>query len=331
MMKSLFGGCFILLLLLAHNVESRRHDDDRRRGHDDDDSSYTLFVFGDAAADNGNFPNAGLNQGSRSWYYPYGISDKDNDNLPSGRFSDNMVQSDFLGKILGYDESPPPYAAYKPGRRSNRIDPSGMNFANSSAGVWWVEPRIRDQVVQFRSLIADGAITKRDLEDSVALVAFSGRDYSRISDADTDSSLQDLGVSKVLVNTVPPLGCTPWTTSRFSSYDYCDQRTNRISDVHNKYLTDKLGNKDGVLLLDVNTIVTSLLQSSQFQDHKSRPCCETKDQDGYCGQYAGQTPQFTVCRDPGQYLYWDFLHPTHAGWKAIMQRLQSAIRDFLDI
>ncbi|GJN01626.1 hypothetical protein PR202_ga18905 [Eleusine coracana subsp. coracana] len=265
MMKSLFGGCFILLLLLdvAHNVESRRHDDDDAGGAMTMTTRRTRSSCSVTRPDNGNFPNAGLNQGSPSWYYPYGISDKDNDNLPSGRFSDNMVQSDFLG--------------------------TQDSWIRSSTST------VTDEMVRIVN------------------------------------QLQDLGVSKVLVNTVPPLGCTPWTTSRFSSYDYCDQRTNSISDVHNKYLTDKLGNKDGVLLLDVNTIVTSLLQSSQFQDHKSRPCCETKDQDGYCGQYAGQTPQFTVCRDPGQYLYWDFLHPTHAGWKAIMQRLQSAIRDFLDI
>ncbi|TVU15737.1 hypothetical protein EJB05_39275, partial [Eragrostis curvula] len=350
MMKPLFAGCFILLLLLdvTHHVESRNHDD-RRRGRDDDESVYKLFVFGDAAADNGNYPNPGLNQGSRAWYYPYGMSDVDNDNLPSGRFSNNMVQPDFLGMVLGYDESPPPYADYKPGRRSNRIDPSGMNFANASACAWYGEPKIREQVDQFRSLITDGAITKRDLKDSVALIAFNGLDYGLITDAATDfdirsfasivtdemvrivAQLQDLGVSKVLVNTVPPLGCTPWTTSRFTDYHHCDQRANSYSDAHNRYLADKLGNKDDVMLLDVNRIMNNLLQSSKFQELKSKPCCEAKDLNGYCGQYTADHQQFTVCPDPDQYLYWDFIHPTHAGWKAIMQKLQSPIEDFLGI
>lgn len=76
---------------VAH-VESRRHDDDSSP-----DRLYKLFIFGDSIADNGNVPNPGLNQGSRAWYYPYGMSDDDHDNSPTGRFSNNMVQSDFLG------------------------------------------------------------------------------------------------------------------------------------------------------------------------------------------------------------------------------------------
>ncbi|GJN30051.1 hypothetical protein PR202_gb18326 [Eleusine coracana subsp. coracana] len=331
-------------------------DDDRdhhRRGRDDDDDDETLpklFVFGDAAADNGNFPDPGLSQDSRAWHYPYGMSDDDNDNHPSGRFSNNMVQSDFLGKILGYKESPPAYSDYKPGkgRRINRIDPSGMNFANASAAVWYEVPKMSEQVEQLKNLIEDGAITKQDLDDSVALIAFSGRDYDRFTSTDKIRSfaflvtnemvrivnqLQDLGVSKILVNTLPPLGCTP-SRSSGSDYKHCDQNRNGISDAHNSGLADKLGKKEGVMLLDVNTAVTNLLQSSSFRGMGSSPCCETKDRNaGYCGQYSadGRRPQFTVCRRPDDYFYWDNVHPTHAGWKAVMQKLQRPIMDFLDI
>lgn len=70
--------------------------------------------------------------------------------------------------------------------------------------------------------------------------------------------LQELGVPKVLVNSVPPLGCTPWM-SRFTNYDHCDKRGNMISDAHNTALLDKLGKEKNVMLLDVNTMFTELV------------------------------------------------------------------------
>ncbi|XP_062191214.1 GDSL esterase/lipase At5g03600-like [Phragmites australis] len=357
-MKILFAGCFLVLLLnVAHvecrvaPVESRRHDDDSSP-----DRLYKLFIFGDSIADDGNVPNPGLNRGSRAWYYPYGMSDDDHDNSPTGRFSNNMVQSDFLAKILGHDESPPPYAAHKArrGKKSNRINSSGMNFANASSGAVYLVPTLGAQIDQFSSLVSDGVITERDLDESVALVAYSGRYYGRISNSASDDyiarfaedvteeiagivkQLQELGVPKVLVNSVPPLGCTPWM-SRFTNYDHCDKRGNMISDAHNTALLDKLGKEKNVMLLDVNTMFTELVSpkpgstlSKQFK-YMYQPCCESIDASGYCGQYDGNRPLFRLCRNPDEYFYWDYIHPTHAGWKAVMQLLQGPIMAFLGI
>ncbi|TVU27355.1 hypothetical protein EJB05_29960 [Eragrostis curvula] len=351
MTKPLVAGCLILVLLLnVGDVECRHRRDE------DEDPVYKLFVFGDGAADNGNYPNAGLNQGSRAWYAPYGMSDDDNGNRPSGRLSDCLVQSDYLARILGYHESPPPYAAYRPRRRNNRTDQAGMNFANASAGVWYVGPKVSEQVDQFRSLINDGAITKQDLDNSVALIAVTGRDYSEIVDSASDgyvasfadvvtkevarmvAQLQEVGVGKVVVNSLPPLGCTPWTASRFSDYDHCDARANSYSDAHNRALADKLRDMDDVMLLDVNMAFTELLKpgsgmSGSFKfSHGSRPCCEGKDKDSYCGQYDdGRRPRFDVCSNPDEYFFWDFIHPTDAGWAAVMQLFQRPIMRFLDI
>lgn len=54
------------------------------------------------------------------------------------------------------------------------------------------------------------------------------------------SQLQDLGVTKVLVNTVPPFGCSPWL-ARLSDYSSCDGDGNANSDKHNAALRDRLG------------------------------------------------------------------------------------------
>ena len=94
----------------APGAESRRcHCDDdgdgggRGRGGVDDSSDqspYKLFVFGDSFADAGNLPKGDLKWETRGWYEPSGMSDDDHDNKPTGRCSDGLVQSDFLGTRL---------------------------------------------------------------------------------------------------------------------------------------------------------------------------------------------------------------------------------------
>jgi hypothetical protein len=67
-----------------------------------------MFVFGDSFADNGNIPKdtQQLSLISRQWYDPYGASyGKDNgtaagNSNATGRFSNYLVQSDFIGTYL---------------------------------------------------------------------------------------------------------------------------------------------------------------------------------------------------------------------------------------
>jgi phospholipase/lecithinase/hemolysin len=68
--------------------------------------------------------------------------------------------------------------------------------------------------------------------------------------------LQDLGVDSVLVNLLPPLGCDPWNT-RQNNYTKCAKDS--LTGVHNKHLTDKLGDDDSVLLLDLDTVFKSII------------------------------------------------------------------------
>ncbi|GJN11300.1 hypothetical protein PR202_ga29480 [Eleusine coracana subsp. coracana] len=90
MKKLLLAVVCVVLLLNAGHVECRRH------GGASTTKQYKLFVFGDSFADNGNYPLADLAEDTRAWYYPYGSSDYDHGASASGRFSDGMVQSDFL-------------------------------------------------------------------------------------------------------------------------------------------------------------------------------------------------------------------------------------------
>ena len=178
-------------------AESRRHRDHHHHHDDDDDDgsrrsppagnkqqrTQKLFVFGDDFADTGNGasdPDLGYN--SREWRYPFGMSDTAHARRPSGRFSDGLVQSDFMAKIMGRREAPPPYAYDD---WADGIDAAGLNFAVGDSGALDTPAgvtRLGKQVQQLRRLLKDGRVERRDLRDSVALVAYSGNDYAYADD-----------------------------------------------------------------------------------------------------------------------------------------------------
>ncbi|KAL6657745.1 hypothetical protein ACP70R_005525 [Stipagrostis hirtigluma subsp. patula] len=359
--------CFLLVLnAAAHVVESRRLDEDSDEDSDQGQRMW-FFVFGDSYADTGNFPNTGLSSKTRGWYPPYGSSDDAHDKQPTGRLSNGFVQPDFIAKILGLDESP-----LAEGQRSgDNIDhfSFGVNFAVGGAAVHegalfkvsLPEVTLSLQISRFSNLLAEGVIDNDLLDRSVALIAFSdGRDYginsTIIDDAEVVSLTRDvtdwivdgvtrlrkLGVKKVMVNTLPPLGCKPgWT--RQNNYTACVSPENVVPLYHNMYLRQKLSNlseSGDVLLLDLHKIFTEIIHTpgrlgsqkwKRFY-HKYTPCCESTDPMGFCGQKDDYgEDQFTVCESPHMYFFWDDMHLTEAGYQAVVEELQDSIKSFLDI
>ncbi|CAL4995067.1 unnamed protein product [Urochloa decumbens] len=112
------------------------------------------------------------------------------------------------------------------------------------------------------------------------------------------------GVSKVVVNSLPPIGCQPF---RASVYNYAHY---------------------DVMLLDIHAAFADVARD------RYSPCCvgTSITGDGYCGQVDGNgNALYTLCTDPANYFYWDYLHPTQAAWEAVMDNLQPDIQDFLGI
>jgi hypothetical protein len=85
-------------------------------------------------------------------------------------------------RMLGQDESPPAYRL----READEVDPSGVNFAMAGSGVGpsaqGVAPSLGKQIDQLQRLVRHGIVDKEDLQDSMALIAFSGGvDYGVLS------------------------------------------------------------------------------------------------------------------------------------------------------
>jgi phospholipase/lecithinase/hemolysin len=72
--------------------------------------------------------------------------------------------------------------------------------------------------------------------------------------------LQKLGAKKIMVNNMHPLGCMPRHT-RLNNHTRCQGHGNFIASAHNSLLQQKLGNNSHVLILDLNTAFTNVIDN----------------------------------------------------------------------
>lgn len=88
------------------------------------------------------------------------------------------------------------------------------------------------------------------------MVAFVGNVTTEL--AANVKRLQDIGIKKILVNNLHPLGCTPWQ-ARPSNYANCTDFPNMGATIHNNQLLKKVGGMDNVKILDLNTAFYNII------------------------------------------------------------------------
>ncbi|XP_028752473.1 GDSL esterase/lipase At5g03610 [Neltuma alba] len=304
-----------------------------------------LFVFGDSYVDTGNF---GRDRVASSWKQPYGITFPGE---PAGRFSDGRVLTDFLAKYLGV-RSPMPY-------RMRNLTPQyvkyGVNFAYGGTGVFntsFPYPNMTLQIDFFQSLIADRVYSSADLSNSVALVSVVGNDYTfylqqyRTTEVAPEfmasvvkqtvknvARIHRLGVKKIAVNGLQPVGCLPKTTAS-SSFSLCNSTHNTFARHHNTLLSqglarlkEKANDNSSFVVLDLFHSFMSVLNHPSTYNMKNpfKPCCVGMGSQYDCGSVDNKTlaKKYRVCDDPRSAFFWDLVHPTQAGWHAVYNNLRS--------
>ena len=90
---------------------------------------------------------------------------------------------------------------------------------------------------------------------------------------DNVAQLQMLGVRKVIVINLHPIGCTPLHTSS-NNYTTCDLLGNYGASVHNKYLKQMLEERDNVHILDLYTAFTDIINHAPGKYTYPRVCCK---------------------------------------------------------
>ncbi|ERN13089.1 GDSL esterase/lipase At5g03610 [Amborella trichopoda] len=327
----------VLLIVSLGGVESKAHHREKRR---------VLFVFGDSYADTGNFRKSV----SPSWKQPYGITFP---GKPAGRFSDGRVLTDFLAKFLGV-RSPIPYTWRK-------INPSlqryGVNFAIGGTGVFTTLNAMANMTVQidsFERLLRQGVICQNDLDRSVALVSLAGNDYSAYLERNGSAEglqpfiiavvkqlslnlqrLQGLGVKKIAVTTMEPLGCLPSST-QVLSYKQCNETQNAATSFHNLLLEQEVqnlnkeaNNSSNIVIFDLFNSFNSVLKTPSGQGKfvdSLRPCCDGFTVTDRCGSIdkSGRAT-YNICSNPETTFFWDSVHPTQSAWAAIVSYLRPSV------
>uniref|UniRef100_A0A5B7AYI1 GDSL esterase/lipase n=1 Tax=Davidia involucrata TaxID=16924 RepID=A0A5B7AYI1_DAVIN len=341
-----FPFCFFLFFLLAVQGSSHHHHHNHRHLYGFRPTK--LFVFGDSYADTGN----NRKTVASSWKLPYGITFPGE---PAGRFSDGRVLTDYLAKCVGV-KSP---VAYRWRNFAGKHLRYGMNFAYGGTGVFdtfGLDPNMTTQIDFLEQLIKDSVYSKWDLNSSVALVTLSGNDYGAYyATGGTAQGLQSfitrvvnqlalnlkrihgLGVRKVAVTALEPLGCLPRSTV-VSSFQQCNGTQNMAVSFHNLLLQQavaKLNNesKDSTfVILDLYSSFLSVFKNKGDQpgslkfETPLKPCCMGISNEYYCGSVDEKgVKMYTVCDHPESAFFWDTVHPTQAGWHAVYSTLQATL------
>ncbi|KAL7586713.1 hypothetical protein Lser_V15G36490 [Lactuca serriola] len=310
-----------------------------------------LFVFGDSYADTGNWPKSY----GGAWGKPYGITFP---GAPSGRFSDGRVLTDYIAAILG-TKSPITYRGWKSGEKKSMK--YGMNFAYGGTGIFNTfvnQPNMTTQIDYFQHLVQQ---THQDLHinsSTIALLSVAGNDYATYFTSNhtlkelpgltksiinqlvlNAKRIHELGVEKIVITTLQPLGCLPQFTSS-ESYQNCSNNANSIAKFHNQLLMEsvkKLNNESDdhntspFVILDVYQAFLSALNLSAGGSKLLRPCCQGVTKEYLCGNVEKDTGimKYNVCGNVSDSFFWDMIHPSQQGWHTVSSNLRSSLLQLL--
>ncbi|KAK9153180.1 hypothetical protein Sjap_000660 [Stephania japonica] len=302
-----------------------------------------FFVFGDSLVDNGN--NNAIASLARANYLPYGI---DYPSGPTGRFSNGLTSIDVIGKLLGFNGSPPPFSSAR-----GRTILTGVNYASAAAGIREETGRnlgarisFSGQLNNFQTTIAQlgqflgGAdATASYLGQCVYSVGMGSNDYlnnyfmplyyitsrqytpQQYADILIQQYSQQLrtlynsGGRKIALTGLGEIGCSPYELARGSSNGVtCVSNINvavRIFNDKVKSLVDDLNNNlPGAKFIFINAY-------GIFNDitaNKASYGIKVTNR-GCCGvgRNNGQItclPLQIPCPNRKEYLFWDAFHPS---------------------
>ncbi|XP_019430987.1 PREDICTED: GDSL esterase/lipase At5g03610-like [Lupinus angustifolius] len=308
-------------------------------------NSVKLFVFGDSYVDTGNYLN------STSYKPPNGITFP---GYPAGRFGNGRILTDYLASFLK-TETPIPYAL----KNSSNLQ-NGMNFAFGGTGVFQTKvdgPNLTVQIDSLEQLIKQNVYSKSDVESSIVLVNTCGNDYVTFLLKDKNlvgiakyiksvvdefsvnlRRIHNLGVKKIIVSLLEPIGCYP-AISVASSYHDCVDRLNEISRDHNKIVlqnVEDLNKKSGkpvFTTLDLyNSFISTIKDMQKSRQENStlmnplEPCCVPVKGEYECGKVdENGKKEYTLCKKPEHSFFWDIVHPTQNGWYSIFKKLEPSL------
>lgn len=151
--------------------------------------------------------------------------------------------------------------------------------------------------------------------------------------------MRGLGVKKVVVNGLQPVGCLPQMTAS-SSFQRCNDTSDNLALLHNNLLNQAVTrlnqqtttnghynySSPPFLVLNLYASFMSVLNhpSTHNIQNQLKPCCVGVSSEYSCGSVGeNNVKKYRVCEEPKSAFFWDQVHPTEAGWHAVYNKLRT--------
>ncbi|TQD97900.1 hypothetical protein C1H46_016425 [Malus baccata] len=313
-----------------------------------------VIVFGDSIVDTGN-NNKNFVTFARCNFLPYGKDLKGG--MPTGRYSNGKVPSDFIVEAFGIKELLPAYL--DPTLQPNDLL-TGVVIANGAAGYdpltakLGVVASLSDQLKQFKEYIEKlkGIVgeekTNFIIKNSLIFVVAGSNDISytyfltgaRRLEYDVPSytdfmlkhasdfvkDLYGLGVRRIGVLSAPPIGCVPSQRTVNGGIERdCDERQNQACQLFNSKLNvemDRLNKNlpnSRVVYIDIYNPLLDIIKNPAKYGFEvaNKGCCGT----GLIEVTKLCNQLQHVCPDDSNYVFWDSYHPTETAYKIIVKQM----------
>ncbi|KAI3883492.1 hypothetical protein MKX03_028029 [Papaver bracteatum] len=282
-----------------------------------------LFLFGDSYLDTGNNKKFTV----ESWKFPFGMTLP---GIPTGRYSDGLVFTDFLASFMGV-ESPIPYKQWT--RLSKIRVGNGMNFAHGGTGVfdtWIKEPNMTTQINTFKEHIVDMECTTNATltspwplllslvmtTHSMFMTGFRAHIAKVLDQLEVNlGEIGKTGIKKVVMLALQPLGCLP-SKAVFVSFEKCDEPLNNETIFHNTLL-QKIVQKLNSETTDSPFHMLDLYSAfMSFGNPLLKPCCIPTSAEYLCGNVdENGVKQYTLRENPNDNIFWDLFHAISSALK----------------
>ncbi|XP_023644013.1 GDSL esterase/lipase At1g58430 [Capsella rubella] len=323
-----------------------------------------ILIFGDSTVDTGNnnYPSEII---FKAKHVPYGIDFPSHS--PNGRFSNGKIFSDIIATKLNIKQFVPPFL--QPNLTDQEIltgvcfASAGAGYddrtslSTQAIRVSEQPNMLKSYIARLKSIVGDKKAMK--IINNAFVVVSAGpndfilnyydvpswrREYPTISDYQEFvlnmlnnfvRELYSLGCRKFLVGGLPPMGCLPiQMTAQFRNVlRFCLEQENRDSVLYNQKLQKLLPQIEGslteskILYSNVYDPMMDMIQRPSKYGFKetTRGCCGS----GYletsfmCNAYS------TMCQNRSEFMFFDSIHPTEAGYSYIANVLDTKIRGWL--
>ncbi|KAL4645514.1 hypothetical protein ACB092_02G240100 [Castanea dentata] len=292
-----------------------------------------VFVFGDSIVDTGN--NNHINTLIKCNFPPYG---KDfQGGIPTGRFSNGRVPSDFIAEELGLKELLPAYLDSNL-QLQDLLSGSALSLSDQLEMFKNYIKKIKAVAGEDRvaSILSKGiymlSIGTDDMANTyfVRMFQYDINSYTDLMLNSSLSFLQELyalGARRIGVLSIPAIGCLPvQRTLRGGLQRSCSVSLNQAAILFNSKLSSQLDNLNKKLpaaklvYMDMYYRLLNLIQHPTEHGFEvvDNGCCGTGDfEAGFL--FCAYNPN--TCKDDTKYIFWDSYHPTEQAYALLTSQM----------